>query len=283
MDEAKPHRHKIHMLVTGDHAGPAASGYPLLGADLIVDGDKRPFGYVEDMQFERGVRGPGQRSPITMWYLESDQHKMLVDTGYDPSDEGPTGARAVLAKHGFSLWTEHRPEWSVDAQLAKVGVTAAEIDIVILTHCHFDHIGNNLKFPNATFYVQRAELPWALQPPRWIQFYYGEYGFNLLDLGERLQVIDGDFKIADGVSVKLLGGHTPGSQVVLVDTNAGRVCLAGDILYFYRNLELDWPVGSFFDLPELMRAHAWMRANADIIVPQHDWKFFELYPDGSIG
>ncbi|MGH2616346.1 MAG: N-acyl homoserine lactonase family protein, partial [Thermomicrobiales bacterium] len=77
--------------------------------------------------------------------------------------------------------------------------------------------------------------------------------------------------------------HTPGSQAVLVDTDAGRVCLSGDLLYFYRNLELNWPVGSFFDLNELMRGYAWMRSNADIIVPQHDWKFFELYPDGSVG
>ena len=273
----------IHMLVTGDHAGPAASGYPLLGADLLVDADKRPYGWVDDMQFERGVRGPGQRSPITMWYVEGADKKILVDTGYDPSDEGPTGARAVLARHGFALWTEHRPEWTVDAQLAKVGVTPAEIDLVVLTHCHFDHIGNNLRFPNATFVVQRDELPWALHPPEWAQFYYGEYGYNLLELGDRLEAIEGDMRVADGVSVKKLGGHTPGSQAVLVDTDAGRVCLAGDLLYFYRNLELNWPVGSFFDVRELMRGYAWMTSNADIVVPQHDWKFFELFADGRVG
>jgi glyoxylase-like metal-dependent hydrolase (beta-lactamase superfamily II) len=274
---------KIHMLVTGDHAGPAASGYPLLGADLLVDEDKRPFGWVDDMQFERGVRGPGQRSPITMWYIEGDGQKIVVDTGYDPSDSGPNSARTVLAKHGFALWTEHRPEWTVENQLAKVGVTPAEIDLVILTHCHFDHIGNNLKFPNARFLVQRDELPWALHPPAYVQFYYGEYGFNLLELGSRLEPIEGDYRVSDGITLKKLGGHTPGSQAVLVDTDAGRVCLSGDLYFFYRNLELNWPVGSFFDLRELMRGYAWMTSNADIVIPQHDWKFFEIYPDGFVG
>src|SRR3712207_7411985 len=48
--------------------------------------------------------------------------------------------RSVLAKHGFALWTESRPEWSVENQLAKVGTTPEEIDVVVLTHCHFDHI-----------------------------------------------------------------------------------------------------------------------------------------------
>jgi len=274
---------KIHMLVTGDHAGPAASGYPLLGADLLVDEDKRPFGWVDDMQFERGVRGPGQRSPITMWYIEGDGQKIVVDTGYDPSESGPNSARTVLAKHGFALWTEHRPEWTVENQLAKVGVTPAEIDLVILTHCHFDHIGNNLKFPNARFLVQRDELSWALHPPAYVQFYYAEYGYNLLELGNRLETIEGDYRVSDGITLKKLGGHTPGSQAVLVDTDAGRVCLSGDLYFFYRNLELNWPVGSFFDLRELMRGYAWMTSNADIVVPQHDWKFFEIYRDGFVG
>ena len=274
---------RVHMLVTGDHAGPAASGYPLLGADLIVDADKRPFGYVDDMQFERGVRGPGQRSPITMFYIEGENQKILVDTGYDPGATGEKSARTVLAKHGFALWTESRPEWSVENQLAKVGATPEEIDVVILTHCHFDHIGNNLKFPNARFIVQRDELSWALHPPAYVQFYYGEYGYNLLELGDHLEAIDGDLRVTDGISLKKLGGHTPGSQAILVDTDAGRVCLSGDLFYFYLNWELNWPVGSFFDLNELMRAYAWMNANADIIVPQHDWKFFELYPEGWVG
>ncbi len=274
---------KVHMLVTGDHAGPASSGYPLFGVDLLVDADKRPYGWVDDMEFERGVRGAGLRSPITMWYIEGAAAKMVVDTGYDPSDTGPKGARAILAKHGFSLWTEARPEWTVDQQLAKVGVTPADIDVVILTHCHFDHIGNNLRFPNATFFVQRDELPWALHPPEWAQFYYGEFGMNLLELGNRLHAIEGDLKIADGVFVKKLGGHTPGSQAVLVESEVGRICLTGDLVYFYRNWELQWPVGSFFDLRQLMKAYDWIHSNADIVVPQHDWRFFELYRDGYVG
>lgn len=274
---------KVHMLLTGDHAGPADSGYALDGVDLVREVDKRPFGWEDDLQFERGVRGPGMRSPVTMWYIEGAGVKIVVDTGYDVHDQGERGARAVLAKHGFALWTEARPDWTVDAQLAKVGVTPAEIDVVINTHFHFDHIGNNTRFPNATFIAQRSELSFATNPPPWARFYYAEYAYNVLELGNRLELIDGNMKVTDGVSVVRLGGHTPGSQGVLIDTDAGRVCLAGDTLYFYRNLELNWPVGSYFDVQELMRAYAWMKKNADIVVPQHDWKFYELYPAGYVG
>jgi glyoxylase-like metal-dependent hydrolase (beta-lactamase superfamily II) len=271
------------MLVTGDHAGPAASGYALHGVDLERDVDKRPFGWEDELQFGRGLRGPGIRSPVTMWYIEGANARIVVDTGYETGDEGPRGARAILAKHGFSLWTDHRAEWSIDEQLAKVGIRPEDVDVVVNTHFHFDHIGNNTRFPNATFIAQRQELSYAVCPPAWAQFYYADYAHNVLDIADRLILIDGEMKVADGVSVVCLGGHTPGSQVVLVETEAGRVCLAGDLLYFYRNLELSWPVGSFFDVDELMRGYAWMRRNADIVVPQHDWKFYELYPEGFVG
>lgn len=274
---------KVHMLVTGDHSGPAESGYCMLGVDLVREPDKRPFGWEEELEFEGGHRGPGVRHPVTMFYVEGADVRILFDTGYDTGAEGRNGARAVLEKHNFSLWTASREEWSVDAQLARVGVRPEDIDVVVLSHMHFDHIGNNLRFPNATFIAQRDEVSYAINPPHWARFYYADFAENITGLGRRLELVDGDMKVTDGVWIKRLGGHTPGSQGLLVDTDAGRVCLAGDTAYVYRNLELDWPTGSFFDVDELMRSYNWMRRNADIVVPQHDWKFFELYPEGWVG
>ena len=54
------------------------------------------------------------------------------------------------------IWTEHRAEWTVEAQLARFGLEAEDIDVVVNTCCHFDHIGNNTKFTNATFLVQKG-------------------------------------------------------------------------------------------------------------------------------
>ena len=63
-----------------------------------------------------------------------------------------------------------------------------------------------------------------------------------------LELLDGDLRIADGISVHHLGGHSPGMQVVLLETDAGRVCIPGDLVPFYKNLELNWPMGAFFDV-----------------------------------
>ena len=138
-------------------------------------------------------------------------------------------------------------------------------------------------FPNATFVAQESEFAWATNTPDWAPFYFSEFANKVLDVRERLELIDGETRVNKHVSLVRLGGHTPGSQVVLVDTDQGRVCLAGDLAYYYRNLELSWPGGVFFDLPAVIRAFGWMRNNADIVVPMHDWKFMELYPDGFVG
>jgi hypothetical protein len=94
-----------------------------------------------------------------------------------------------------------------------------------------------------------------------------ELAFNLLNVRDRLELIDGDMRVTGGVSHHHLGGHSLGAQVVLVQTDARRVCIPGDVVSCYKNIELNWPMGAFLDVEAVVRAYAWMRANADIISP----------------
>ena len=72
---------------------------------------------------------------------------------------------------------------------------------------------------------------------------------------DRITIIEGDHRSSRASDCCSIGGHTPGTMVVVVDTEVGRVCLAGDIMYNYRNLELNWPTGSFWDLQDLMSGY----------------------------
>jgi len=72
-------------------------------------------------------------------------------------------------------------------------------------------------------------------------------------------------------------------MVTIVDTRLGKVCLTSDVMYNYRNLQLNWPMGSFWNLQELMRGYDRLKIESKIIVPQHDWEFFEYFPSGTIG
>ncbi len=95
--------------------------------------------------------------------------------------------------------------------LAKHDLLPSDIKIVINTHLHFDHCGQNAVFKHAPFYVQRSELDRARRESKalvdWFDF-----------AGARFELLDGDTQIAEGVRVIATPGHTIGHQSVMVAT-----------------------------------------------------------------
>jgi len=239
-----------------------------------------PYGWREDLQRRDGSIVAGVMVPAPVWLIEGASRVILIDTGVGDVDE----VDRLHTRHGSIRWIVERNEGQDLVEgLAKHGVRPADVELVVLSHLHFDHVGNNELFPNARFVVQRDELPQALAPPKFCLFYYPEYRYKMITVLDRVDVIDGDVDIDSGVRLIKIGGHTPGCQATLVDTAAGVVCLTSDAMYNYRNIELDWPVGSYWDLPQLMGGMSRMRQEADILVPQHDWQFLVEHPSGSVG
>jgi glyoxylase-like metal-dependent hydrolase (beta-lactamase superfamily II) len=239
-----------------------------------------PYGFRDDIRRRDGTVSAGTMVPAPVWLIEGARRVILVDTGVGDVDE----VDAMHARHGTIRWVVERNDGQdLLAGLARHGVRPEDVELVVLSHLHFDHVGNNELFTRARFLVQRDELLLALCPPRFSMFYYPEYRHKMTAVLDRIELVDGDLEIDPDVTLIKLGGHTPGCQGTLVGTAVGTVCLASDTLYNYRNIELDWPVGSFWDLPQLQRAMARMRREADILVPQHDWQIFVEHPTGTIG
>jgi N-acyl homoserine lactone hydrolase len=138
-------------------------------------------------------------------------------------------AGAILVDTGVGWPTELVKEWKVvnrhaaDA-LAEHDLSPADVRIVINSHLHFDHCGQNAVFKHAPFYVQRSELDRARseknKTSEWFDF-----------AGARFELIDGDAQIADGVRVVATPGHTVGHQSVIVDTADGGAVMIGDAAY----------------------------------------------------
>ncbi|HXW46847.1 MAG TPA: N-acyl homoserine lactonase family protein [Streptosporangiaceae bacterium] len=141
---------------------------------------------------------------------------------------------------------------SVADALDELGMTPGDIGLVINTHLHFDHCGQNAVFKNAAFYVQRRELDRARrespQLADWFDF-----------MGARFELLDGDTEILPGLSVIATPGHTVGHQSVVVRTadtgepgDGGEDLLIGDAAYTprqYREPERDdLPDGQASDL-----------------------------------
>jgi N-acyl homoserine lactone hydrolase len=138
-------------------------------------------------------------------------------------------AGAILVDTGVGWPTELVKEWKVvnrhaaDA-LEEHHLSPADVRIVINTHLHFDHCGQNAVFKHAPFYIQRGELARARQDEtitsEWFDF-----------AGARFELLDGDAEIAEGVRVVATPGHTVGHQSVMVDTADGGAVMIGDAAY----------------------------------------------------
>jgi glyoxylase-like metal-dependent hydrolase (beta-lactamase superfamily II) len=94
---------------------------------------------------------------------------------------------------------------------------------------------------------------------------------------DRLNLISKDGEILPGISVLFVGGHTPGSQAVKIKTNEGNAIICGDVVFTYRNIENDVPVGFNSNLEECFLAMERLRKEADIILPNHDPEVLTRY------
>lgn len=271
---------RIHHIVTGELE--SSLGVSLLNSGTAPGLQRErvlPHGYRYDIRRRDGTVTEGVMVPVPVWLLEGTDQVILIDTGLGDIDE----VSAMQHRYGVDFVASRTPDQDLVQGLARHGVRPEDVEVVVLTHLHFDHVGNNELFPNARFITQRDELPQALRPPRFSMFYYPEYAYKMTAILDRLELIDGDARIDPAVRLVKIGGHTPGCMVVMVDTAVGRVCLTSDVMYNYRNLELNWPMGSFWDIQDLMRGYDRLRLEADIIVPEHDWQFLDEFPSGTIG
>jgi N-acyl homoserine lactone hydrolase len=159
---------------------------------------------------------------------------------------------AVLVDTGVGGPEELLSEWRVvnrsaaDA-LAELDMTPGDIGLVINTHLHFDHCGQNAVFPHAPHVVQRAELHRAQRESpelyEWFDF-----------MNARFELLDGDTEVLPGLAVLATPGHTVGHQSVIVRAADGSPdVLIGDAAYTPRQYlgpaDGELPPGQASDLP----------------------------------
>ena len=170
---------------------------------------------------------------------------------------------------------------------------ARAVKDVVVTHLHYDHVGNFDLFPAATFHLQDREMRYATGRHMCHDPFRGAYevedvvGMVRQVYGGRVCFHDGDAEIAPGVSLHLIGGHTMGMQSVRVATRRGWLVLASDASHFYANMEQTRPFPIVFSVGDMVEGYRRLRELADSpahIIPGHDPLVLERYPppDGAL-
>lgn len=166
--------------------------------------------------------------PVWSALLRTPEGLILFDTGLHPvhvdRPEATFGPNP-------SMLIAMAAEDAIVTRLAALGVRPDDIAVVVNSHLHFDHAGNNRAFPNATFIVQAEHLAYAKGRSNFPGVYWDD---PLL----RYVPVDGRARVAEGVEVVPTPGHAPGHQSLVVDlAGTGRVVLCGDAAFTRANLE----------------------------------------------
>lgn len=193
----------------------------------------QPVGSVLAGQHNKGVR----ELSFTYMLLKGHGHTILIDTGTDGADET---TKQLHRRDCVENWQPPR------AVLAKVGVRPEEVDHVLLTHAHYDHMDNLKAFPNAQFIIQEKEiLGWVWAMTREKKYRAPHMALKSQNIYDALRLIEqGRMTLADGPVKDVLpnidlvpayDGHTFGSQIVVIHNPDGVWENIGDLAYVREN------------------------------------------------
>ena len=198
-----------------------------------------------------GLTNELDQLPDFTFLIEGGEKLILVDTGMSWNEH------ADKYHHGPSM---QRPGIDdIESRLKQVGYTPADVDIVVFTHMHWDHVFYIEKFVNAEFIVNQVEWDYAHNP---VSLHFKSYcrpiicndgdvtyknefiaPYDIVDeeaginVPARFRTVRGEVEIAPGVIVFETFGHSPGSMSVQVETADGPYFCVGDAVFVMGNID----------------------------------------------
>lgn len=245
--------------------------YLLDGGTLVID--------ESDVHWHINAGTP-VRFPVYSVLVQHKDALILYDTGFDLDH-----VNRILP---FEL-PEQTEEQTIPAQLAKCGFKPEDVDVVINSHFHFDHVGGNKFLTNATTLVHTDELRHAKVPEPFERLGYSDLSFD--HPGVTYKPIRGDYEVVPGVTLFETPGHTIGHYSMLVELENERSMLfCGDAAYTHTTLANEWIAGFHLDptksVEAIRRLNYLSRTRDADLYPSHEmepfltWKLAPAYYGG---
>ncbi|MET9486647.1 MBL fold metallo-hydrolase [Nocardia sp. NPDC006630] len=176
----------------------------------------------------------GCRSALQTWVLRSEGKTILIDTGAGNHKERPYAP----------VWGHLNTDFL--GNLARAGIAPEDVDVVVNTHLHVDHVGWNTRlrdrtwvptFPNATYLMPRADFDFW-NPANGHKTVFGRGNQNVFEDSVapvhedgRTVLWENSYRIDGNLTLDLAPGHTPGSSVVTLESGGDRALFVGDLLH----------------------------------------------------
>ena len=249
------------------NAAVALPNYEVVALKYATRGGNRP---------DHFVGGDPHDVPMPMdyylWVVRDASRLFLVDTGFN--------ADMAVKRHRTLLRTPAEA-------LALLGIASEQVQQIVITHLHNDHVGTFDEYPNARFHLQDDEMAFAtgryMCCERFNRAYEVEHvaGMVRLTYQDRVEFHRGDAEIGPGISVHRIGGHTAGLQAVRVHTARGWVVLASDASHYYEHFEARRCFPLVFHVGDVLEGYARLLALAESprhVIPGHDPLVVQRYP-----
>ncbi len=237
---------------------------------------------------------PGKKIVIACYaYLITGESipPIIVDTGIKENQLDIMGRLGMTGSQ--------RPDQKLSYQLGKYGLDFKDIKVILHTHLHVDHAGNDYLFPNAKIIFPRKELMFAVAdlmdaqyPPEYIT-----YLVEQIHVPGKVRLIDDAQELFPGIELEPVEGHTWGSMNIKVNTKKGLAVMCGDVIYderlqcyeneFFPEIAKhaghpafpfgDRSTGNYWNLWAARAGVQKIKAEADIILPTHDRLVVEKY------
>ena len=206
------------------------------------------------------------------YVLRHRDETIVLDTGFEPGS-GQRRGRTCLRHPGDAL--------------TDLGIDADDVSRVIVSHLHYDHIGNLDLFSRARVYVPDRELTfWTSDLARHPQFSRHVDPPTIsqlvrLEREGRVDRYDGTGELLPGIRAITVGGHSPGQQVFVIEAAEYPVVLASDAVHLYDELEYSRPFAVVVNLVEMYGAYDLLRELeaqlGAVVVPGHDPRLTERF------